>query len=151
MCLFCFKLPPGNWRLCTTVHPSPTPPGIAIPFLYNNRLLLLPMQPRTQIMNLTSWPSWHLEAGGQLIVFQHNSAMIIIFDNSVGWQGLAGWFLCIMWYPLELSWCWYNQDDLMYMIDTSAGVAGIAGDWLSLPSDGCSLLSSLVQVSLHGS
>lgn len=59
-------------------------------------------------MNLTSWPSWHLQIGGQLIGLLHNSAVIIISHNSVGWQGLAGWFLCSTWYLLELSWSWYN-------------------------------------------
>lgn len=97
------------------------------------KFLPCPVQLRTSLMNLTSWTSWHLEAGGQLIVFQPNSAMIIA-DNSVSWQGLPGWFLCSMWCLLALSWGWRIPDGFMHVTETSAEDAGIAGDWLHLSS-----------------
>ena len=82
-CLFCPKLPPHNWQLWTTA-PSPLQLGQPSPSSAITTFLLCPVQPRAQLLNLTSWPSWHLEAGDQVSVFPHSSGMMIILDSSVG-------------------------------------------------------------------
>lgn len=86
---------------------------------------------------------------GPIDCFSTIQQWFIFSDDAVSWQSLADWLLCSTWCQLELGWGWSIQN-VHDWHDTSAGEAGIAGAWPGLPSDGYSLVSSLIQASFHG-